>query len=212
MGSGRSEVMRALIGIDRAVKGDILLDGKPIAIRTPSDAVEYGIVLAPEDRKHEGLILKQTVDFNITLAILKRLIKFVRLDRKLNDETVDQVSKKLRLKTASYETKALNLSGGNQQKVVLAKWLVTQPRILILDEPTKGIDVGAKQEIYRLIYEIVRMGVGVILISSEMAEIINLCDRVYVLHEGKLVGTVDRKDLTEQEVILYAVGGSKDEQ
>ncbi len=211
MGSGRSEVMRALIGIDRAIKGDILLDGKPIAIRTPSDAVEYGIVLAPEDRKHEGLILKQTVDFNITIAILKRLIKFVRLDRKLNDETVDQVSKKLRLKTASYETKALNLSGGNQQKVVLAKWLVTKPRILILDEPTKGIDVGAKQEIYRLIYEIVRMGVGVILISSEMAEIINLCDRVYVLHEGKLVGTVDRKDLTEQEVILYAVGGSKDE-
>lgn len=211
MGSGRSEVMRALLGIDRAVKGDILLDGKPITIRTPSEAVEHGIVLAPEDRKHEGLILKQTVDFNITIAILKRLIKFARLDRRLNDETVDQISKKLRLKTASYETKALNLSGGNQQKVVLAKWLVTKPRILILDEPTKGIDVGAKQEIYRLIYEIVAMGVGVILISSEMAEIINLCDRVYVLHEGELVGTVDRKDLTEQEVILYAVGGSKDE-
>ncbi|MGJ4849474.1 sugar ABC transporter ATP-binding protein [Bacillota bacterium Meth-B3] len=210
MGSGRSELMRALIGVDRAEKGEVKLDGKPISIRTPSDAVDHGIVLAPEDRKHEGLVMRQTVDFNVTIAILKRLIRFVRLDRKLSDRTVDEVSRKLKLKTASYETKALNLSGGNQQKVVLAKWLVTNPRILILDEPTKGIDVGAKQEIYRLIYEIVDMGVGIILISSEMAEIINLCDRVYVLREGRLVGAVDKENLTEQEVILYAVGGSKD--
>ena len=210
MGSGRSELMRALIGVDRAEKGEVRLDGKPILIRTPSDAVDHGIVLAPEDRKHEGLVMRQTVEFNITVAILKRLIRFVRLDRKLSDRTVDEVSRRLKLKTTSYETRALNLSGGNQQKVVLAKWLVTNPRILILDEPTKGIDVGAKQEIYRLIYEIVDMGVGIILISSEMAEIINLCDRVYVLREGRLVGAVDKEDLTEQEVILYAVGGSKD--
>ncbi|MEF9972865.1 MAG: sugar ABC transporter ATP-binding protein [Clostridia bacterium] len=211
MGSGRSEVMRALIGIDKAKKGRVLLDGKPIALNTPADAVRCGIVLAPEDRKHEGLILKQTVDFNITLTILKQLIHFVFLNKRLNDETVDNIAKKLRVKTASYETKAINLSGGNQQKVVLAKWLVTNPRILILDEPTKGIDVGAKQEIYRLIYEIVDMGVGVILISSEMPEIVNLCDRVYVLHEGALSGLLEKEDLTEQHVILYAVGGIRDE-
>ncbi|MDR1966164.1 MAG: sugar ABC transporter ATP-binding protein [Synergistaceae bacterium] len=207
MGSGRSEVMRALLGIDAGTVGNITLNGKQIAIRSPIDAIKAGIALAPEDRKLEGLILKQTIDFNITLPIIGRLIKWLRLDQKLNDEIVDSISKRLRIKTASYESKTLNLSGGNQQKAVLAKWLVTDPQILILDEPTRGIDVGAKQEIYKLIYEIVGMGVGIILISSEMPEVINLCDRVYVLREGRLTGVVDRTELTEQNIMALAIGG-----
>jgi ABC-type sugar transport system ATPase subunit len=208
MGSGRSEVMRALLGIDRGTVGNITLEGNTVVIKNPTDAINAGIALAPEDRKREGLILKQTIDFNITLPIIKRLIKWLRLDCRLNDEIVGSIGKRLRIKTSSYGSKALNLSGGNQQKVVLAKWLVTSPKILILDEPTRGIDVGAKQEIYKLIYEIVGMGVGVILISSEMLEIVNLCDRVYVLHEGRVTGMVERGELTERNIMTYAIGGA----
>lgn len=207
VGSGRSEVIRAMLGIDKCTAKDIVMNGEKITIKTPADAVKYGIVLAPEDRKYEGLILKQTVDFNITLTILKQLIKGVKLDRKKNDEVVSSMVERLRVKTPSYEAKVRNLSGGNQQKVVLAKWLVTNPKVLILDEPTRGIDVGAKQEIYRLIYEFASIGVSVILISSEMPEVINLCDRVYVMREGKISGMVDRSELTEQNVIKLAIGG-----
>ncbi len=209
MGSGRSEVMRALMGIDRAAIARLRLEGAPLTVRRPRDAIAAGIVLAPEDRKLEGLILKQTIDFNITLPIIGRLIHWLRLDLALNDSTIAGIAQRLRIKTPSYEQKALNLSGGNQQKVVLAKWLVTDPKILILDEPTKGIDVGAKQEIYKLIYEIAATGVGVILVSSEMPEVINLCDRVYVLNEGRLTGLVERADLTEQTIMRYALGGVK---
>lgn len=207
VGSGRSEVIRAMLGIDKCKSKDIVLNGERIAIRTPADAVKHGIVLAPEDRKYEGLILKQTVDFNITITILKQLIKGIKLDRRRNDEIVSSMVERLRVKTPSFETKIRNLSGGNQQKVVLAKWLVTNPKVLILDEPTRGIDVGAKQEIYRLIYEVANMGVSIILISSEMPEVINLCDRVYVLRDGKISGMVHRSDLTEQSIIKLAIGG-----
>lgn len=207
MGAGRSEVMRALLGIDKSTKGDIILEGRKIIINSPVDAAEAGIVLAPEDRKYEGLILKQTVDFNITLPILKKIIEGIKLKKKVNDTIVDNIAKRLRIKTPSYESKVMNLSGGNQQKVVLAKWLVTNPKILILDEPTRGIDVGAKQEIYKLIYEIVKSGVGIILISSEMPEVMNLCDRIYVLREGKLKGEVRREEVTDQLIMQYAIGG-----
>jgi ABC-type sugar transport system ATPase subunit len=208
MGAGRSEIMRALIGVDKADKGRIRLENRDIVINNPVDAIKAGIVLAPEDRKIQGLFLLQSIDFNITLPIISRLIKFLRLNLKLSDNIVEGIGKRLRIKTSSYETRVNNLSGGNQQKVVLAKWLVTKPKILILDEPTRGIDVGAKQEIYKLIYEIVKTGVSVILISSEMPEIISLCDRVYVLHEGDLTGLLDRDRLTEQNVIQYAIGGT----
>ncbi|MCD2491900.1 sugar ABC transporter ATP-binding protein [Lacrimispora sp. NSJ-141] len=207
MGAGRSELMRALLGIDKSTKESVILDGKKIVINNPTEATQEGIVLAPEDRKYEGLILKQTVGFNITLPILSRIIKGIKLDKKLNDETIENIGKRLRIKTPSYDAKVVNLSGGNQQKVVLAKWLVTNPKVLILDEPTRGIDVGAKQEIYKLIYEIVEMGVGVILISSEMPEVMNLCDRIYVLREGKITGEIARDEITEQTIMQYAIGG-----
>ncbi|MCI8551007.1 MAG: sugar ABC transporter ATP-binding protein [Lachnospiraceae bacterium] len=207
VGSGRTETMRALLGIDRNTKGDVTLNGKKIRLNSPVDAVNAGIVLAPEDRKLEGLILKQTLDFNITVTILKKIIKGLRLNRKKSNEAVENIGARLRIKTPSYETKAVNLSGGNQQKVVLAKWLVTEPVILILDEPTRGIDVGAKQEIYNLIYEIVKMGVSVILISSEMPEVIHLCDRVYIMREGEMVAALDREELTEEAIMRNAIGG-----
>ncbi len=207
VGSGRTETMRALLGIDRNTKGDVILNGKKIRINSPVDAVNEGIVLAPEDRKLEGLILKQTLDFNITVTILKKIIKGLKLNRKKSNEAVENIGARLRIKTPSYETKAVNLSGGNQQKVVLAKWLVTEPVILILDEPTRGIDVGAKQEIYNLIYEIVKMGVSVILISSEMPEVIHLCDRVYIMREGEMVTSLDREELTEEAIMKNAIGG-----
>ena len=207
MGAGRSELMRALLGIDKSTKGDILLDGKKISINNPVEAADAGIVLAPEDRKYEGLILKQTVDFNITLSILKKIIHGIKLNTELNDTTVDSIAQRLKIKTSGYESKVMNLSGGNQQKVVLAKWLVTNPKILILDEPTRGIDVGAKQEIYKLIYEIVNSGVGIILISSEMPEVMNLCDRIYILRGGSLRGEVDRAEVTDQLIMQNAIGG-----
>ena len=207
MGAGRSELMRALLGIDKSTRESVILDGKPVTINNPTDAAKAGIVLAPEDRKYEGLILKQTLDFNITLPILDKIIKGIRTDCKKNDAIVENIGKRLRIKTPSYEAKVMNLSGGNQQKVVLAKWLVTDPKILILDEPTRGIDVGAKQEIYKLIYEIVEMGVGVILISSEMPEVMNLCDRLYVLREGKITGEVKRSEISENTIMQFAIGG-----
>lgn len=211
MGAGRSEIMRALLGIDKASKGDILLEGKKIHINTPRDAMEAGIVLSPEDRRHEGLILKQTVDFNITLPLLGELIKGIKLNKKKKDEILDVYAKRLRIKTSSYENTVGNLSGGNQQKVVLAKWMATNPKILILDEPTKGIDVGAKQEIYKLVYEIVNMGVGVIFISSEMPEVINLCDRIYMVYEGKINGEISRDEISETAIMKYTIGGNENE-
>ena len=211
MGAGRSEIMRALLGIDKAQKGDVILDGRKIQINSPKDAMKEGIVLAPEDRRHEGLILKQTVDFNITLPILGELIKGIRMNRKKKDEILDTYAKRLRIKTSSYDNKVGNLSGGNQQKVVLAKWMATNPKILILDEPTKGIDVGAKQEIYKLVYEIVNMGVGVIFNSSEMPEVINLCDRIYMVYEGKINGEISRDEISETAIMKYTIGGNENE-
>jgi len=155
--------------------------------------------------------LKQTVDFNITLPILGELIKGIRMNRKKKDEILDTYAKRLRIKTSSYDNKVGNLSGGNQQKVVLAKWMATNPKILILDEPTKGIDVGAKQEIYKLVYEIVNMGVGVIFISSEMPEVINLCDRIYMVYEGKINGEISRDEISETAIMKYTIGGNENE-
>ena len=207
IGSGRSETIRALLGIDKSEKGSLILNGQKITINSPVDAVKAGIVLAPENRKKEGLVLKQTIDFNITITILNDIIKGIRLQKKYNDQVVSDIGSKLKIKAPSYDMKAKLLSGGNQQKVVLAKWLITNPNILILDEPTRGIDIGAKQEIYHLIYEIVKTGVSVIFISSEMTEVINLSSRVNVMKDGKIVGTLDREELSEENIIKLAIGG-----
>lgn len=207
VGAGRSELIRALFGIDPNRKGEICLDGQPIKINNPVDAVKAGIVFAPEDRKGQGLFLRQTVDFNMSITVLDRLIKGIRRNKALNEQMVMDMGQKLRVKTPSYDTTVQSLSGGNQQKIVLGKWLMADPRILILDEPTRGIDVGAKQEIYNLVYQIVKSGVSVVYISSEMAEILNLCDRVYIMHQGSIIPMLNRNELNEEAIIRHALGG-----
>jgi len=164
VGAGRSETMRAMLGIDKNIKGNILLENQKVVIDSPVDAKNLGVVIAPEDRKNEGLILKQSVDFNITITILKKIIKGIHFQKELNDRIVAEICTKLRVKTPSYDEKVRLLSGGNQQKVVLAKWLVTDPKVLILDEPTRGIDVGAKHEIYNLMFDIAQKGISIILL------------------------------------------------
>lgn len=207
VGAGRSETMRALLGIDKNYKESVLLDHQNISLASPVDAIRHGIVLAPEDRKKEGLILKQTVDFNITITILKKIIEGIRFRKTYNDQVVSDICQRLRVKTPSFQEKTRLLSGGNQQKVVLAKWLVTNPRILILDEPTRGIDIGAKHEIYNLMFDIVQNGVSIIFITSEMGEVLNLSDRVNVMREGRLIGTLEKDEINNENIMQMAIGG-----
>lgn len=207
VGSGRTEIMRMLFGIDAIADGRVFLEGKEVMIKTPRDAIDAGIVLAPESRKDEGLVLIQDIEYNITLAILKQVIHGIKLNRKVHDKLIEDYGKRLRIKTPSYKQRVINLSGGNQQKVVLAKWLATKPKVLILDEPTRGIDVGAKQEIYQLITELAQNGVGIILVSSELPEVVNLSHRVVVMREMKQAGILEQDDITQDKIIKYALEG-----
>lgn len=207
VGSGRTEIMRMLFGIDAIADGRIFLEEKEVIIKTPRDAIDAGIVLAPESRKDEGLVLIQDIEYNITLAILKQVIHGIKLNRKVHDKLIEDYGKRLRIKTPSYKQRVINLSGGNQQKVVLAKWLPTKPKVLILDEPTRGIDVGAKQEIYQLITELAQNGVGIILVSSELPEVVNLSHRVVVMREMKQAGILEQDDITQDKIIKYALEG-----
>ena len=169
--------------------------------------IKEGVILCPESRKDEGLILIQDVDYNMTISILKRLLKGIVLNREENDRIVNEYCQELRVKTPSVHQKVGNLSGGNQQKVVIAKCLATRPKVLILDEPTRGIDVGAKQEIYLLIKQMAASGLGVILISSELPEILNLSNRVVIMHELRQAGLLEKDEITQDNVIRYAFGG-----
>lgn len=207
VGSGRSETIRALLGIDRNKKEAVRLNNETIQLNSPVDAIRHGIVLAPEDRKKEGLILKQSVEFNITITILKKIINGIRFRKTTNDQIVSDICARLRVKTPSIQEKTRLLSGGNQQKVVLAKWMVTHPKILILDEPTRGIDIGAKHEIYNLMFDIANNGVSIIFISSEMGEILNLPDRVNIMRGGRLVGSLEKENITDKNIMKMAIGG-----
>ena len=209
VGSGRTEVMRMLFGVDPIETGEICMDGKVLQIHCPEDAIKAGIALSPESRKDQGLVLIQNIDYNVTISIIKELIRGFRLDKKKNDQIVRDYCTRLRVKTPSYEQKVKNLSGGNQQKVVLAKWLATKPKVLILDEPTRGIDVGAKQEIYHLIKELSETGIGVLFISSELPEIVQLSHRVVVMREGEQVVILGKDHIDQEEIIKYVMGGAK---
>lgn len=207
VGSGRTEIMRMIFGVDPIESGKIYLEGKELTVTTPKGAIDAGIALCPESRKEQGLVLIQDIDYNITISILKEILRGIKLDKNKNNEIVDGYCKKLRVKTPSYFQKVKNLSGGNQQKVVLAKWLATKPKVLILDEPTRGIDVGAKQEIYQLIKEMASTGIGVILVSSELPEIINLSHRVVIMREMQQVGILENEDINQETIIKNALGG-----
>lgn len=208
VGSGRTETVRAIFGADRLASGKVFLDGRQVCLRSPASAVRAGISLVPESRKEQGLVVDFPIRSNMTMASIRSVASAAGViqggkERQLAESLVGQLT----VKTSSIELPAKNLSGGNQQKVVLAKWFNAHSKVIIFDEPTRGVDVGAKVEIYNLINEFARQGQGVILISSELAEIIGMCDRVVVLSEGKKAGELGKESLTELEIMKLAVKG-----
>ncbi|MHB9296251.1 ribose transport system ATP-binding protein [Pillotina sp. SPG140] len=204
VGAGRSELMKCIFGIDPFIQGDIWVDGRPVKINNPDSAMKLGIGLVPESRKLEALFPVKSVMFNITLKTIHEFIKgiFVNSNREL--EITEEYIQGMGIKTPTYEQLVANLSGGNQQKVVIGRWLATKPKILILDEPTKGVDVGAKAEIYAIMNELVNQGVAVIMISSELPEIINMSNRVHVMSGGRITACLSREELSQENIMRYA--------
>jgi ribose transport system ATP-binding protein len=206
VGAGRSEIAKAIVGLDRVSNGEIELGSEKISIHSSRAAIDRGIYLVPEDRRGEGLVTQMTVRENVTLPSLKRFAPFNLIRRDRERKVANGQIESLKIKTPSCETFVLNLSGGNQQKVVLGKWLSMEPKVMILDEPTRGIDVGAKAEIYRLMRALAGQGTVILMISSDMEEILNISDRVAVMHEGEITGVLERTDCTEQNIMQLAVG------
>ena len=207
VGAGRTELVRAIFGIDSISEGELFFEGRPLKIRTVKEAVNAGIALVSENRKEEGLILFQSIEFNATICVLKEFIKGCRVNKNTEKKIVSQYAEKMNLKAASYLQPVLSLSGGNQQKVVLGKWLATKPKMLILDEPTRGIDVGAKAEIYAMLDQLVHEGISVVIVSSDMEEIINLSDRTYVMYDGRIMANLTGDEITQENIMYYATGG-----
>jgi ribose transport system ATP-binding protein len=206
VGAGRSEVARALFGVEEALETEVALDGQGLKIHNPQDAITHGIYLVPEDRRLSGLIVDFNVRENISLPNLDSFSSAKLIDFGKEAKAAREACKAINIKTPTPEMRAANLSGGNQQKVVLAKWLTFAPRVLIFDEPTRGIDVGAKTEIYQLIRKLAAEGVAVIVISSEMEEVLGISDRIAVMHEGRLTGILERSQFSEEAVMRLATG------
>ena len=208
IGAGRTELLRVLFGIDQPVSGTIEVSGKPVRIHHPDDAIRRGIMLVPEDRKEQGLIIDKSIAFNLTLPSLSSVAKgkFFLDQVEQRRITVEGISS-LRVKTSSSKKVVRFLSGGNQQKVVIAKWLAMAPKLLLLDEPTRGIDIGAKQEIYALMNRLADEGMSVLFVSSDLEEMINMSDRALVMHEGSITGELSRAQLSEQSIMQLATGG-----
>ena len=207
VGAGRTEVARAIFGLDRFQSGEIYLKGQKVEVKTVPDAIKAGIIYLSEDRKGEGLVLCRSIGENIALANLKHFSRGLFLKRKQENKETEEMAKKLTVKAPSIKTSAGSLSGGNQQKVVIAKWLMQNPTVFIMDEPTRGIDVGAKYEIYKIMCDLAQQGAGVIMISSELPEIIGVCDRTLVMAEGRITGEVEGDDLTQERIMSFAIGG-----
>ncbi len=211
VGAGRTETARAVFGMDPVRSGQVYVAGKPVPIRRPLDAIRAGLGFATEDRKSEGLVLAMSVGENITLASLDQFGGPWHMNLGQEKRSVAEFIEKLNIKTPSVLQKARNLSGGNQQKGVLAKWLMSRSRAFLFDEPTRGIDVGAKIEVYNIINELIRQGAAVVLISSEMPEILGMSDRICVMHQGRITATLDRAevDVTQEMLLYYATGGDE---
>ncbi|WP_056993105.1 sugar ABC transporter ATP-binding protein [Lacticaseibacillus saniviri] len=210
MGAGRTEIMRAIFGIDHYSDGQVIVDGKPVKIHTPSQAIAHNIGFLTENRKDEGLILEDSLHDNIVLPSINGFVKHGIVDDKATDEFVDMLMKRLTVKAMDSSVTAGSLSGGNQQKVVLAKWVGSGSKVLILDEPTRGVDVGAKREIYDLMNELTDRNVAIIMISSDLPEVLGMSDRIAVVYEGQITGIVDTADATQESVMMLATGGKKD--
>lgn len=209
MGAGRTELMRAIFGADPKDSGEIYIDGKKVEIHSPHDAIKYGIGFLTEDRKEQGLVLDLSVRENITLANIGGVMDKMFVNKAKEEEICKKYIANLFIKTPSPEQKVKFLSGGNQQKVVLAKWLFTKSKVLIFDEPTRGIDVKAKVEIYKLMNQLAEQGVAIIMISSELPEILGMSDRIIVMHEGRITGELTREEATQEKIMHYATGGDK---
>lgn len=207
VGAGRSEIMQAVFGNDSFESGKVFLSGKEVKFKSSMEAIRNGVAMVPEDRKKQGLTLINSVGFNMTLASLNSVMKGPLLSETKRSRVIGEYIEELNIKTASTDIAVSSLSGGNQQKVVLAKWLATKPRLLILDEPTRGVDVGAKAEIYAIINRLAGQGMAIIMISSELPEIINMCDNVCVVREGKVVGRLGHEELDQEEIMRFATGG-----
>ena len=206
VGAGRTETARLIFGADRKDAGEILIDGMPATLTSPSDAVHAGLGLVPEDRGTQGLVLKLPVLENINMATMDRKSKAGWVDRNALLRTATDYVQKLTIRTPHLRQKAMFLSGGNQQKIVLAKWLASNPKVLLLDEPTRGIDVGAKAEVHALMSQLAQAGMGIIMISSDLPEILGMSDRILVMHEGRVAGILDRKGATQERIISLASG------
>ncbi len=204
VGAGRSETMKAIFGLAPHATGDVYVKGQKVKIKSPIDALKYGIALVPENRKEEGLYKVQSVRFNSTIEVLGSFIKHLHVDGKKEEEITQKYIDMMATKTPSQEQIIGNLSGGNQQKVMIGRWLATNPEILILDEPTRGVDVGAKAEIYAIMNELVKQGMSIIMISSELPEIINMSDRIYVMNEGRVTGCLDHDTVTQESIMTLA--------
>jgi ribose transport system ATP-binding protein len=208
VGSGRTELMETIFGVTPAASGSMVMEDKPYAPRRPREAVDHGVYLAPEDRKRHGLVLPMTVAENISLPDVPRYDRFPVLNRKAERRVAEEEVARLRTRTPSIVQRVVNLSGGNQQKVVLGKWLAMAPKVLILDEPTRGIDVGAKAEIYRHMAALADSGITILMVSSDMEEILGMSDRVVVMHERRVRGILPRDDLTAERIAKLMTGGS----
>ncbi|MEX2601133.1 MAG: sugar ABC transporter ATP-binding protein [Balneolaceae bacterium] len=208
VGAGRTEVMRAVFGIDRRDSGDIYLNGEQIEISSPKDAIAHGIGLVPEDRKEQALLLNMSVRENITLPSIRRFSQLGVIKTAHERKTALGYLEKMSIKARGVEQKVVSLSGGNQQKVVISKWLEIRPRVIILDEPTRGIDVGAKKEIHLLMSKLAQEGVGIIMISSELPEILGMSDRVVVMHEGRIKGVLSRAEASQSKIMETALSTS----
>jgi ABC-type sugar transport system ATPase subunit len=206
VGAGRTEIMKAMFGLDKIKSGTIILEGHPIFPKSPSEAIAQGIALVPEDRKEQGILPNISVRGNISISILKQFLNAcggINVTRE--EEIANKEIKRLNIKTPNSEKLISQLSGGNQQKTILGRWLVTNPKVLILDEPTKGIDVGAKSEFYKIICECAKLGMVVLVVSSELPEIIGLSDRIVVVREGQISKILERKEATEETILKYAM-------
>lgn len=204
VGAGRSETMKAIFGLAPHATGDVYVKGQKVKIKSPIDALKYGIALVPENRKEEGLYKVQSVRFNSTIEVLGSFIRHLHVDGKKEEEITQKYIDMMKTKTPSQDQIIGNLSGGNQQKVIIGRWLATEPDILILDEPTRGVDVGAKAEIYAIMNELVKQGMSIIMISSELPEIINMSDRIYVMNEGRVTGCLDHDTVTQESIMTLA--------
>ena len=206
VGAGRTEIARVLFGIEHAAGGEIRIGGRPVRFASPSAALRAGIAYVPEDRHQDGLVLEFSIASNITLPILSRLFARLFLRRATERSVARRYTERLRVRTTGVDQLVAALSGGNQQKVVIAKWLATDPRVLILDEPTRGVDIGAKVEVHRIVSELAASGLGIILISSDLPEVLAMSDRILVLHEGRITDEIPRAEASEERVMFAATG------